>query len=451
MKKFAILLLLLCGAGTFSMWAASTKIAGKITLEKEAEVNLFFVKTATTGERNTQKIEVTDNRYEITVDDESPFFGTLYGIITTGEGTKRQATVPLYIDPRRETIRLDVDFSRKSAPQIDTDDEEIAILSDYNALLYTHYISGEMNIAGIRPFLDRFSIVADSLTDGKACAESVKEYLRIWAYIQKLSSIGTLQRNYRENPEGQARLREIQESLPAKKEVLDNEVAILFYDTPHLILQSLDPRKSIEERLSQLRQEYTCTALRDKVEDLLLDQFIQKFDYSQDVDAGYERLQKMTEGKANSAEYLDKFLLRTRSAVGAAAPDVVLLDKEGKEARFTDFAGKYIYVDFWASWCVPCVKEIPYLQELEKTLQNDQVVFVAISLDENKEAWKKKMEDLGMEGNQFVVQDHTLANMLNIKGIPFYVIFDKEGKLNVYNAPRPSTGAPLKDLLESLK
>ncbi|MFR1240838.1 MAG: TlpA family protein disulfide reductase [Butyricimonas faecihominis] len=47
-------------------------------------------------------------------------------------------------------------------------------------------------------------------------------------------------------------------------------------------------------------------------------------------------------------------------------------------------------VDLWASWCGPCCQEVPYLQKLEKQLKNPAVEFISISLDTNKEAWKKR-------------------------------------------------------------
>jgi hypothetical protein len=56
-----------------------------------------------------------------------------------------------------------------------------------------------------------------------------------------------------------------------------------------------------------------------------------------------------------------------------------------------------------------------------------------------------------MHGNQFINQSNSLAESLNVKGIPHFLIYDKEGKLYQYQAPRPSTGDTLKNLLESLQ
>ena len=109
-----------------------------------------------------------------------------------------------------------------------------------------------------------------------------------------------------------------------------------------------------------------------------------------------------------------------------------------------------MFIDLWASWCIPCIKEIPHLKQLEKDLQNKDVVFLSISIDTNVAAWKKKVAALGLEGELLNNQDNKLCESLNVSGIPFFLIYDKEGKLYKYNAYRPSD-MRLKPLLEGLK
>lgn len=54
----------------------------------------------------------------------------------------------------------------------------------------------------------------------------------------------------------------------------------------------------------------------------------------------------------------------------------MLEDVDGKMHKLTDFLGKYLYIDLWASWCGPCCQEVPYLQKLEKQLNNPMVEFI---------------------------------------------------------------------------
>lgn len=129
---------------------------------------------------------------------------------------------------------------------------------------------------------------------------------------------------------------------------------------------------------------------------------------------------------------------------------MTLVDNEGNKVDFSKFKGKFVYVDLWASWCGPCCKVVPYLQELEKDFENSDVVFVSISIDSAKEPWLKKMGQLNMHGNQLWNSDGELPKQLNIRGIPHFLIYDREGKLLDYDAPRPSS-EKIKALLQSLK
>ena len=145
------------------------------------------------------------------------------------------------------------------------------------------------------------------------------------------------------------------------------------------------------------------------------------------------------------------FKVRKSSIAGTPFPsNVSLYDLNGNKVDFSKFRGKYVYVDMWASWCVPCIMEIPHLIELEKNLSNSDVVFLSISIDNKEEAWKKKVTALGLEGNLLIDKDNKLCEALNVRGIPFFIIYDKEGKLYKYNAPRPSD-VRTKPLLEGLK
>ena len=58
----------------------------------------------------------------------------------------------------------------------------------------------------------------------------------------------------------------------------------------------------------------------------------------------------------------------------------MLTDLQGKKVDFAKYRGKYVFIDLWASWCIPCIKEIPHLKQLEKDLQNKDVGFLVFTL-----------------------------------------------------------------------
>lgn len=183
-----------------------------------------------------------------------------------------------------------------------------------------------------------------------------------------------------------------------------------------------------------------------------MEKYLSRFDYQNNYDRGLAELTAVTEKYNLDRKYLNTFVANRSTIKGSPFPaDVVLKDKDGKRMDFSQLRGKYVYIDLWASWCVPCCREVPHLQKLEKELENKDVVFLSISIDQKVEAWKKKMADLQVHGNQWHDSEGTLGKALNVKGIPFFLIYDKEGKLYMYNAPRPSMGLALKELLEGLK
>ena len=138
--------------------------------------------------------------------------------------------------------------------------------------------------------------------------------------------------------------------------------------------------------------------------------------------------------------------------MGSAFPKgVVLQDADGNVVDFSAFKGKYVYIDLWASWCGPCRKEIPHLQAIEEQMKDGNVVFLSISTDADSGAWKKSMAELNLHGHQLHDRDNTLCDALNIKGIPFFLVYDKEGRLHTYGAMRPSKGVLLKEFLEELE
>ena len=127
---------------------------------------------------------------------------------------------------------------------------------------------------------------------------------------------------------------------------------------------------------------------------------------------------------------------------GSIAPSFSGVDKNGKSYTKESLKGKVIYIDVWATWCGPCLAELPHLEILqEKFKKNGNVVFVSISIDQNKEPWRKMLESKKMKGIQIYSEgawnSEIIANY-KISGIPRFIIIDKEGKLVDGNAPRPS-------------
>ncbi|WP_303326822.1 TlpA family protein disulfide reductase [Butyricimonas paravirosa] len=115
------------------------------------------------------------------------------------------------------------------------------------------------------------------------------------------------------------------------------------------------------------------------------------------------------------------------------------LDVNGKWVSLKDLKGKYVYIDVWATWCGPCKAEIPYLKALEKEMKRKKIVFVSISIDENKKEWKTFVEMEKLGGIQlYAGKVKDLVSFYGIDAIPRFILLDKKG--NIVNAfmTRPS-------------
>lgn len=128
---------------------------------------------------------------------------------------------------------------------------------------------------------------------------------------------------------------------------------------------------------------------------------------------------------------------------GSAAPSFELLDQNDQKVKLEDFKGKYVFIDFWATWCKPCIAEIPSLKKVEEKFKDKNIVFLSISIDEQKDVakWKKFLTDKDLHGTQLIVEAGGRSEVTKeymIQSIPRFVLIDTEGFLVDINAPRPS-------------
>ena len=121
--------------------------------------------------------------------------------------------------------------------------------------------------------------------------------------------------------------------------------------------------------------------------------------------------------------------------------DLVSSDTSGNSITFKRFKGNYILIDFWASWCKPCVADIPHLKKILEEYKNDSIQFISVSLDTDGNKWKKAIFDNKL--NWLQVSELTGFHGLVptyckiIVGVPQYVLVDRNGIIINSDAPRP--------------
>ena len=126
---------------------------------------------------------------------------------------------------------------------------------------------------------------------------------------------------------------------------------------------------------------------------------------------------------------------------GAEATGFTLSDLNGKKVSLSDFKGKLIYLDFWATWCGPCMMEMPHSIELQKKFSNvKNIVFLFVSIDDDEQKWKNIVKERGITGTHLISPGRTSAIVknYNLMSIPRHYIIDKNGIVIDANASGPS-------------
>lgn len=130
-------------------------------------------------------------------------------------------------------------------------------------------------------------------------------------------------------------------------------------------------------------------------------------------------------------------------ASGNMAPELVMKNAEGEELTLSSFQGKAVYIDFWATWCKPCLGEISSLEALQEELKDENIAFLSVSVDKNLEDWNNFLKENDTHGVQLHQgdSDGLVKSEYLVYSIPRFVLLNEEGKIVNANAPRPSGDA----------
>ncbi len=170
----------------------------------------------------------------------------------------------------------------------------------------------------------------------------------------------------------------------------------------------------------------------------------------QDLDKNYGKY-ILTGDQQRRLSDIKAKLAKEASKPGAPAINFTYPDDKGQKVSLTDFKGKVVLVDVWATWCGPCKVEIPHLKKMEEAMRGKDIVFMSVSVDEQKDhrKWEDFIAKEELKGVQlFAAGWSDIARNYDIKGIPRFMVFDKKGNIVSIDAPRPS-GNELKLLLEA--
>jgi thiol-disulfide isomerase/thioredoxin len=171
------------------------------------------------------------------------------------------------------------------------------------------------------------------------------------------------------------------------------------------------------------------------------------------VDEFYNKLISLSTDEAFKTELSKKYKILKTLSPGNSSPKFAYKNAAGEVVALDDLKGKLVYVDVWATWCGPCKREIPNLKALELEFRKKAVAFVSISIDKQTDykKWLEMVKEMELEGIQlFADKDWSSDFVKNyaIDGIPRFILIDKQGNIISADAPRPSSGDEIKNLLK---
>lgn len=142
-------------------------------------------------------------------------------------------------------------------------------------------------------------------------------------------------------------------------------------------------------------------------------------------------------------DYVERLQDKRISLISTNPSKNILLDMTGEKYQFENLINdkdQFIFIDFWASWCMPCIHEMPFLEKIKEIYQHHNIKFITISMDEDFTSWKNKNVTLRLNSNSYFMLNgfsSAFSKQMKINSIPRYMIF-KNGNLIDGNTPFPS-------------
>ncbi len=141
---------------------------------------------------------------------------------------------------------------------------------------------------------------------------------------------------------------------------------------------------------------------------------------------------------------------------GAEAPDITGRTPEGKELALSDFRGKYVFIDFWASWCAPCRREFPHLKDvLAYSEKSDNLVVLSYSIDNKEKDWLACIEKNSLTHKNWVHistlkgWNSEAIKLFNVKGVPYTALIDPDGNVVEFKLRGEEMVKKLKNIIDS--
>jgi peroxiredoxin len=173
---------------------------------------------------------------------------------------------------------------------------------------------------------------------------------------------------------------------------------------------------------------------------------LDRFKYEQQLVAYADHIKDKFPGNVAVANFVKAMMQVKPVSVGHKAPDFTLIDSDNQPVKLADYKGKYVMLDFWASWCVPCRKENPNVVKAYAKYKDKGLNILGISLDEDRKPWLDAVAKDGLtwrHASEFKRFEGPTVRLYKVEAIPSNFIIDPQGVIIAKNI----AGAELEEFL----
>ncbi|TXH23012.1 MAG: TlpA family protein disulfide reductase [Chitinophagaceae bacterium] len=388
-------------------------------------------------------------------------------IIPKARNQQLALNFPLYLQPGSKTsMQLnynDTSYLTLKANNLSGSNKALVLYSNYRYQKMKYWYMYPPKTDEVKTaMMQYFDQVKKLDAKYKIGSTAVRNYLQAWAmndYIDNLTSQSARNK--------EMKLDQLVFDIPLSPAVVYNKPqALMLSETFRCLdeyvrvmntsnIEEINPAKKTASKMNFVKKQFTNEAIKNLFYERELAEYIRKFritdktNFEADQNT-FNKLADFISSTEKKNELINQFSNLQYTLAGASLPPIHLKDRNGNEVALSNFKGKNIYIDLWASWCIPCIQEIPNLHQLEEEYKDKNIVFLSISIDEDKTAWQNKMKELKLEGHQLETGASGFEKMMNVQGIPHFILYDSDGKLLHYKAPRPGT-QEIRNIFNSLK
>ena len=439
MKRIFIMLCAICGLSV--MAGAQVRIEGKIKKYAGEPVVVTYskgkldmsetVRVAKNGKFVYENAEyvatfitIADNRLAL--------------VLEPGSCVEMQVDLK---DAQNIEVRFEGDYTAENNYQF----AMAQLQSTEQALLSGGYVAFKDYRDALQPRLAAVSEKVALLPEGKMKTQSMElqsvlfDYLA-WDYYR------TLQRSDAEKLSADTDFAAFMKSIDLNDDKTADYNVRAFVINWYLDKEELRDERAKEKRYLQLAAELISDPA---VRNVHLSEYMEwrlksdKVKYMPEVFEVYQSLCTDAEAVNANRDRLNTYMNHFKIRNGVMAPDFEMVDVNGNRVRLSDFRGKMVYIDVWATWCAPCCAEIPYVGKLREHFVNDpRIEFISISVDTQVKKWQKMVEEEQLPWKQFIVEGGTRSPFYKgyaIEFIPRFMLIGKDGKIVEINYMNPST------------